>query len=243
MKPVPTRHTRLLIDHHDFSLDTASLTLTLAADAIDAPALQMDALQRIPGNPSAKLEHNGYYTGPDAGQLEAELAQRLGSTTPVTLAVLFDTRTPGNPAYVLENIWGEQLTLDTPIDKLLTLAGAWAEMPAYRGLTLYDGALTAIGAGPVLTLPTTAASARAWLFVSAITGATAGIDINLYSDDNPALPDPAAHGLITFNAVGVYPLDLANTPIQRYISFSLDDLGGADALTCTLVAAFPGITM
>lgn len=243
MKHIPARHTRLLIDQFDFSLDTAGLTLTLAAAAIDAPALQMAALQRIPGNPSAKLEHNGYYTGPAAGLLEAELSQRLGTATPVSIAILFDTRTLGNPAYVLENVWGEQLTLDSPIDQLLTVAGVWAEMPAQRGLTLLDATLTATGAGPVLALPTTASSARAWLFVRSISGATAGIDITLTSDDDPGMSDPAAHGVITFDSIGVYALDLANTPIQRYASFTLDDLGGADAVTCTLVVAFTGITM
>jgi hypothetical protein len=236
MSGVPARYVRLLIDQFDFSTDTSGLTLALNVAAIDAPSLQMDALQRLAGMSGAKLEHNGYYTGPDVGNLERELSARLGTQTAVTLMVLLDTRTIGNPAYVLPATWGEQLTIEAPLSDLLTLSGAWGEMPAQRGIVLLDGAVTATGTGGVVTLPVgSVAGGHAYLSVRALSGVAAtDIQVLVQSDDNAGMSSPTNLDSFDFDAVGVYSVVIGGA-IDRYLRIQVADLGGADGFTATLV--------
>jgi hypothetical protein len=243
MHGVPARHVRLLIDEFDFSMDTSGLTLGLNVAAIDAPTLQMSALQRLAGMSGAKLEHNGYYTGPEVGDLERELTVRLGSQTPVTVLVLLDTRTVGNPAYILPATWGEQLTIEAPLSELLTVSGAWGEMPAQRGIVLLDGEVAATGAGAVVTLPAgSLAGGVAWLVVRSIDGAAVDASVLLQSDDAAGMSSPVNLGSFEFSAAGVYTLAIG-AAVERYVRVQITDLGGADGFTATVVLCVNSVTM
>jgi hypothetical protein len=240
--PVPARYTRLLIDEFDFSSDHSGLTFTVANAPIDVPAFQTEGLQRLPGPVSATLQHNGYYTGPDVGDLEAELHDRLGSETAVYVATLFDTRAVGNPAYVLPSTWGQQLTLDAPIDKLLTVAGNWAEGPVQRGYVLVDGELTATGAGTAVTLPGAgAAGGKGYLFVRAIDGAAVDAEITVECDTADDFPSATTVGTFTFAAVGVVAIDLDDV-VETYVRINVTDLGGADGFTVACIVCVDGVT-
>lgn len=243
MNGVPARYVRLLIDEFDFSTDTSGLTLGVNVAAIDAPTLQMDALQRLAGMSGAKLEHNGYYTGPDVGDLERELSARLGTQTPVTVMVLLDTRTIGNPAYVLPATWGEQLTLEAPLSDLLTLSGAWGEMPAQRGVVLLDGAVTATGAGAVIALPVgSLAGGVAYLAVRAIQGTAVNASVLVEGDDNAGMSSPTTLVNFAFSATGVYSFVIGGA-VERYVRIQTADLGGADGFTATVVLCVNSVTM
>lgn len=243
MSWTPARFTRLLIDQFDFSGDTSGVTATLAGNAIDAPALQQSGLQRIAGESGLKVEHKGYYTGPDAGDLEAELDERLGTETPVWVGVLFDTRAVGNPAYVARQTWGEQLTIETPIDGLLTMAGSWGEMPGYRGKTLLDGEVTATGAGTVVDLGSTAGTGgRVFVFVRDIDGTAVDATVSVECDTAVGMSSPTVLAASSFSAVGVVE-GLIEDPVERYVRITVDDLGGADGLTLAVVLCVDGVTM
>jgi hypothetical protein len=240
---VPGRFVRLLVDEFDFSGDTSGVTLTLTGSAIDAPALQQTALQRIAGDAGLKVEHSGYYTGPDAGELEAELTARLGTETPAAVAVLLDTRAVGNPAYVAWRAWGEQVTVETPIDGLVTLSGAWGEMPGYRGVVLFDGEVTAVGAGAVVDLGSTAGTGgQVFVFVRSIDGAAVDASVAVESDVVVGMDSPAMLAAVVFSAVGVFAAGIA-LPVEQYVRMTVDDLGGADGLTLAVVLCVDGVTM
>ena len=239
---VPARSVRLLIDEFDFSTDSSGLTLTVANGVIDAPSFQMTGVERLPGPVGVSLEHNGYYTGPDVSDLQAELNDRLGTETPVYVAALFDTRALGNPAYVLPATWGAQLTLDTPIDKLLTIAGKWAEQYGQRGYVLLDGAKTATGAGTVVTLPAAgAAGGVAYLFVRAIDGTAVNADVTVECDTAANFPSATTKGTFTFSDVGVVIITLAGA-VEQYVRINVTDLGGSDGITAACIVCVAGVT-
>lgn len=247
---VPARKVRLLIDEFDFSTDTGGVTVQLTDEALDGTGLQMDGALYVPGFPSASIEHKGFYTGPQAGRLEAELDARLGSEAPVTVAVLLDTRRVGNPAYVLEGTWGEQLTPEAPIKDLITLSGKWAAMPVRRGLVLLDGPVTATGAGTVVLLladqaSVGAAGATLFVLVRSVTGAVAPLTddaaLLVECDSAANMASPTTLGTVTFDGVGVVALEMAGA-VERYVRVRVTSLGGATAFTAACVLCVDHVT-
>lgn len=249
---VPARKVRLLIDEFDFSTDTGGVTVQLTDEALDGTGLQMEGALYVPGYPSANVEHKGFYTGPQVGRLEAELDARLGSEEPVTVAVLLDTRRVGNPAYVLEGTWGEQLTPEAPIKDLITLNGKWAAMPVRRGLVLLDGPVTATGAGTTVDFGAAqpeggagAAGARLFVLLRAVTGAVAPLmeDAALLVECDSAanMGSPTTLGTVTLDGVGVYAAEFAGA-VERYVRVRVTSLGGATAFTAACVLCVDGVT-
>ncbi len=239
---VLAKNVRLLIDEFDFSGDSNSLTLALSADVIEAPAFQAASVERMPGLPKSKLQHNGYYTGPAAGNLERELDARLGTANLVHVGVLFDTRAVGNPAYVLPGAWEDQLDIEAPIAELLTLAGSWAELPAKRGYTLLDGEVVATGAGTVVTLPAAgSAGGKAYLFVRGISGAAVNATITVQCAAAVGFSSPTTLGTFTFSGVGVVGLTLPST-VQQYVRINVTGMGGASSITAAAVICVNDVT-
>ena len=233
---------RLLVDEFDFSGDSNGVTVALNGEAIDASAFQQDGALYVAGLPSASIEHNGYFTGAGAGEIEQELSDRLGTETPVTVAVLLDTRALGNPAYVLDGTWGQQLTIEMPVKELITLMGKWASMPMRRGYTLLDGAVAATGAGTVVTLPAAGANGgKAFLFVRAVAGTANDATVTVQCDDAVGMPSPTTKGTFTFDDVGVYEIDLTGT-VERYVRVNVTSLGGATGITAACVLCVNGVT-
>lgn len=247
MRMVPGRFVRLLVDEFDFSGDTSGVTLALTGSAIDAPALQQTALQRIAGDAGLKVEHSGYYTGPDAGELEAELTARLGTETPAAVAVLLDTRAVGNPAYVAWRAWGEQVTVETPIDGLVTLSGAWGEMPGYRGVVLFDGMMPPGQiVGPRVHLGPAALQAglTGGLFVFVRAAPPGNRMVVIYTAPD-AQSNGDAVGGVSFDGVGVFEgmVFWDDAPEPRYVRVEFDGSDQGEGVEFTAVLWLGGVTM
>ena len=233
---------RLLLDQYDFSLDTFSATFSATADALESSNWQSSARQYQPDAAKSELTVTGYYTGAAAGTIYTEIRSRLGTESPAWVAWLLNTAALGNPAYVLRSSWGNNVTIDTPVDEMLkfdaTFQGAGA-----GGLTLLDGTITATGNGSVIDF-TTAGSAggMAYLVVRSITGTATNASVSVQSSATSGMASPTTHGALTFSAVGVQELVITGA-IGRYCRVVINSLGGATAFAASLVLCVNDVTM
>jgi hypothetical protein len=234
-------NTRILIDEFDFSGDTQGVKLAMTVEALDANTLQTCARKAIAGNPSGSIEQNGYWAGPDAGDIEHELNDRLGTETPVVVSVLFDTRALGNPAYVMPETFASKVMIEAPFENLLTIAATWDGITK-RGLAVahqtFAAAVAATGVdyGAQGTLGGWAA-----LHVRAIVGSAHDATFVVESDDNSGFTSAATEGTFTVSAVGATIIDLTGT-IDRYIRLRCTDLGGATSIAVTAIVGVAAVT-
>lgn len=105
--------------------------------------------QQYISTPNYSIPHHGYYTGvgaqPSLGYFEETLYSRLGSATPVTVTLAF-----GPISYTLFGSWGSQLTIDAPVEGLITMDGNWSSPDSIR-----RGAVAASQAFPTNLLTST----------------------------------------------------------------------------------------
>ncbi len=235
-------NTKVLVDEFDFSGESSGVVLDGTVNAITYNVLQTCADLVIPTSPALALQHNGYYTGPDAGKLERELYDRLGTSSAVYVAALFGTGGTVVPAYVMDQTWGQQLKLEMPVDGLLTVNGNWpnGNEAVHRGYVVYDGTLSATGGQASVDFGAQGtAGGRAYVFVQSITGTASGatIDIESSADDSTFLVE----GTATFSAVGVQVVNLTGT-VDRYIRANCTSLGGATSFRVVVIVAISGVT-
>lgn len=240
--PVKAYNTRLLVDEFDFSGDTAGLALNLAAEAIEAPALQSAAAQYIGGNAKGTIEQNGYWDGGAAGLLDNELYARLGSETPSIVSVLFDTRAVGNPAYVQQTTWASQMNIEAPVDGLLALASKFEDLTS-RGYVVAHATISATGGQSVIDFGA-AGVAGAWavLHVRAITGTATNATFTIQHATTLGFGSPAT--LLSFAAlsdVGAQAATAAGA-VNRYLRLNCTSLGGATSLAVTAIVGVTGVT-
>lgn len=233
---------RLLVDEFDFSMDTFSASLSVNVEALESSNWQSGARQYQPDGAKSELAITGYYTGYDAGDIYREMNTRLGTATPAWAAWLVNTAALGQPAYVIQAAWNSGITVDTPVNDVLKFE-ATVQGVAYRGYTLLDGAVTATGNGTVITLPVAgSAGGSAFLFVRSITGTAVDAAVSIQCDTVVGMSTPTAKGTIEFSDVGVYELAITGT-VEQYVRVTIDDLGGATAITAALILCVNDATM
>ena len=232
---------RLLINQYDLSLDTISATLEITNEPIPANNWQSSVQQMIPGNPQATLSHGGYYGGDGAGELYTAIEDNLGSTAS-HVSWLIDASVVGNPAYVLYNSWAKNLTIETPIDGIITLQGQWDGIMS-GGYVLQDGSLVAAGNGTVVTYPAAGSTGgRAYLIVRSITGSATNATISIRSSTVLAMTTPTTLNTFTFSTSGVYTATLSGT-INRYNQIVVGSMGGSTAISAVVILCINGVTM
>lgn len=233
---------RLLIDEFDFSLDTFAASLAVTAEPLESSNWQSTAMQYQPDAASGQLTMTGYYTGNDAGDIFAEVYDRLGTELAAYAAWLLNTTALGQPAYVVDTAWGSNVTVNTPVNELLKFDGQFEGILS-GGLTLLDGQVTAIGNGTVVTLPAAGSNGgTAYLFVRDITGTAVDASVTIECDTLVGMGTPTDKGSITFSDVGVYTLTISGT-VETYVRVVIDDLGGATDFTAALVLCVADVTM
>lgn len=244
MAGIGARHASILVDEFDFSAVSSGGSIEIPVEMQETPTLQMTAMEMLPTVPGmAKLMHNGYYTGPDAGKLEYEMYQRFGTATPAYVAALLDTTALVNPAYVFAGSWAEQLKINTPAKELITLEGAWTANPVRRGYTLQNGTLIA-GAQTAQDFGAAgAAGCTAYLFVRSISGSPTAITVQLQGATNLGFTTPVTLGTWTnFTAVGCKVLTVASGTVHRYLRLNVTSLGGATNFAAACAVCVPGVT-
>jgi len=118
------RYTRVLVDEYDFSGDSNSLSVSIAAAPLETTGFQEAAKSYVMDIGDASISHNGYLVVSDGeGELEKEMYDRLGTTA--TVAALFGTDDDDCPAYVLTDTSADQFKMDAQLGGVLTVSGNW----------------------------------------------------------------------------------------------------------------------
>jgi len=244
MQGIPARYTSVLLDEWDFSGDMMGGSLSLPVEMVEIPALQMTALGKLPLMAGmGKLEFSGYYSGYDAGDIHAELQDRIDAATLATVGVLLDTTTVGNPAFVLTSTWQDSFKINLPAKELITLSGSFVANPVRSGYTIANQTMTATPQAAVDMGAAGAAGCTAYLFVRAITGSPSGITVKLQGSTTLGFGTPVDLGTWTsFTAVGCKILSVASGTVHRYLRLSPTSLGGATNFTACAVVCVPGVT-
>lgn len=235
-------YTKLLIDEFDFSGSSNSLSVNGNVAALETTAFQDTGTAYLPGLPGGMITHNGYYDGKGAGQIEQEIHALLGTSSTVYTAAMLGTNTNACPAYVTKSTWGEQLTIDMPVDGLITLSGQWpAVMGFSRGLRIYEGTLSSTGTQTARDFASAGSNGgTAYLFVQTITGTATNATIDVESATTEG-GSYSSEGTFTFSAVGVQTMTLSGT-VNRWLRLNVTSLGGATDFTVVAIVCVTGVT-
>ena len=234
------RYTRIFVNQFALAGVSNSVQLQLPIGSLDATNFESTAQEWIATIGNAQLVHAGYLHGKTTG---LEQALYNGMTTPAYVAALFGTAATKCPAYVLQQSYAGQLTIDAPADGVVAVNGNWLGGSGggiKRGYRVFTGTISGTG-GQTGTDWTTAGTAGgyAWLFVTAIVGTATNATITVESDTVSNFATAATEGTFTFSAVGGYQIALSGT-VNRYIRLNLTSLGGATSVTVMGVVALTG---
>lgn len=238
--PVAAKYTKILIDQFDFSGDSNVATVDTSAKALDVTAFQADAVRQIPGLPTGMLAHGGYYTGPDAGDIEAEMQSRQGDAGSAYVGVLFGTNEAACPAYIAPTTWGQMLKLNMPMDGVLTLNGEWpAPSGLRRGLRLSDAVITATGAGATVDLVAGgSAGGTLFLFVQATNGQNTIVAVEHSANGSTGWASKVTGEI---DAEGVVVAAFTGS-INRYVRINVTSLGTATSVQLIAILAVTDVT-
>ena len=231
---VAARYTRFLFGDataaFDFSGDSNSLSIALTVAPLQNTGFQAAAETFIAGLTTGMISQSGYYSGKGAGYIEQEVNARLGTATAMYVAALIGTNTAGCPGYVTTQSWGQQITMDMPLDNLITLSSEWPSSgQMIRGLRLTSvatqtisatGALTSVDLGAQGT-----AGGTAYLFVLSISGTATNATITIESSATVG-GAYVVEGTFTFSSVGVKVVTMTGT-VDRWLRLNTTSMGGA----------------
>ena len=243
--PVAARHTRFLINQFDFSGDSNSLSVNLVVAALQSTGFQATAETYVAGLNTSDISQAGYYSGKGAGYIEQEINSLLGTATQGYVAALFGTNVAACPAYVTAATWGQQVTIDMPIDNLITISSSWpASGGLVRGLRLTSVATQTISSIGALASVDFGAQGTAggfgYVFVQSITGTATNATVTFESSATEG-GTYASEGVATFSAVGVQVVAFSDT-VNRWLRVNVTSMGGATSFVIVAVGAISGVS-
>jgi len=128
---VPGSAARIWIDEFELSQQSSGAEFQAELTTESYNIMGQSAVQQYAATPSFSIPHHGYYTGhgatPNLGYFEEALYARLGTTLPVTVTLIL-----GPITYTMFGSWGTQLTIDAPVEGLITMDGNWASPDSIR---------------------------------------------------------------------------------------------------------------
>lgn len=246
---VAAKYTRFLFGDataaFDFSGDSNSLSMALTVAPLQNTGFQADAETYIAGLTTGVISQSGYYSGKGAGFIEQEVNARLGTTTAMYVAALFGTNVAGCPAYITTQSWGQQMTMDMPLENLITLASEWPSSgQMIRGLRLTSVATQTISATGALSSvdfgAAGSAGGKAYLFITTITGTAtnATIDIESSATEGGAY---LSEGTFSFSSTGVQVVTMSGA-VDRWVRLNVTNLGGATNFVVVSIAGISGVS-
>ena len=123
--PVQGSVARIYVDEFELTQQSSGAELNVEIDELSYNIMGQSATQKEVAAPNFTIPHHGYYTGRgasgDMGYFEDTIQKRLGTALPVTVTLLL-----GTVAYTLIGTWGSQMTIDAPVDGLITIDGNWS---------------------------------------------------------------------------------------------------------------------
>ena len=239
--------TRILVGGVDLSGDTNTVGVNIQGRTIEYGVLQDCDVRRLALSPQGSIEHSGYFTGPTAGKLEAELYTYLGSTTGIHVSTVYDTSGSIPFAYTQDTAYNSRLAINAQVGQLITVAGMWPTLKSsgarmYRGYQIWGGTISATGAQTGIDFGAAgSAGGKAFIHVTTITGSATNAAVKIQSDTDPAHGTTADEGNTTFSAVGCQEITLSGT-VNRYVRLNCTDMGGATSFVIYALVALSGVT-
>lgn len=168
--PVPGSSALIYIDEFELTQQSSGAELNVELNELSYNIMGQAAAQKEVTTPQFSIPHHGYYTGRgasgDMGYFEDTIQKRLGTTTPVTVTLLV-----GSVAYTLIGTWGSQMTIDAPVDGLITIDGMWASPDSVvRGAAVPSKSFTSGENGPFMDLGAASIANGVVFHVSGFTG-------------------------------------------------------------------------
>lgn len=224
----------------NFSCDTNNLTFTANVPPLEYLTLCSTGLQYEPFLPSGTIETQGYYSGSGAGYIEKEVYDRLGTSTATYVTALYGTNATKAAAYTIHSTWGSQMTVEAPVDNLITLNSAWTEQTTYRGWRIFSGTISATGDQTSVDFGSAGSSGGyAYLYVTTITGSATNAAVKIQSSSNDSTF--ADEGTFTFSNKSCQVVTMSGT-VNRYLRLSCTSMGGATSFVVQGVACVYGVT-
>jgi len=241
---VAARHTRFLLNQFDFSGDSNSLSVNLTVAPLQSTGFQATAETYVAGLNTSGISQSGHYSGKGAGLIEQEINALLGTATPVYVAALFGTNVAACPAHVTAQTWGQQVTIDMPVDNLITIASEWPASGGFiRGLRLTSVATqTVSGIGALASVDFGAqgvAGGFGYIFTQTLTGgASPVIDIESSATEGGVY---VSEGTATPAAVGVTAVTLTGT-VDRWVRLNVTSMGTASSFVIVGIVGLLGVS-
>lgn len=247
MAVIKACNTRIIVGGVDLSGDTNTVGINIQGRNLEYGVLQDCDTRRLPLPPAGSIEHNGYYTGPSAGTIDATLRSYLADTTGVHVGVIYDTAATIPFAYVQDLAYNSRYNATAQTGQLLTLSGNWPTLTGsgnqlIRGYQVFGGTISATGGTTGIDFGVDGtAGGRAYIFVTSITGTATSATIDIESDDNSGFATPASEGTATFSAVGCQEVALSGT-VEQHVRLNATSMGGATDFTVYGIVALSGVT-
>jgi len=212
---------RVVVDGIDLSSQSSGAQLAAAMGVAEYFIMTDCAAQKEPTRPAVTLAHNGYFTGEGATAFEEALKARLASATDVRVAFIILP----SIFYLLRQTWADQMSLDAPVEEMLTVEGNWAEAgQVARGRVILGGSVATGTVSAVLDLGAARIGTPGTLFFAA-SGYTDGRDVTI-------LVEGSANGTSGWSTVrsqllaDVGDAEFAVASLVRYLRATITFAGG-----------------
>jgi hypothetical protein len=234
----------LLVDQWDFSCETSAIEVGLAISEEDITSLCDTAAAYAPTLAGITIDHNGYMVAPLGipGSIEQEMNARMG-VMGVYVAALFGIDIPACPAYVLENTFGAEMSIEAPATGILTLNGSWGQGGGggHRGYRIYDQVASGLGNGTAVDMGAAGTlGGEAYLFLQAVTG-TLGTATVTVGSATTAGGSYTTLGTFSMVARGAYKVSWSGASNQ-FMRLGITSMGGTTGLDMVCVACVRGVT-
>lgn len=233
---------RIYVDKYDLTAKSNVLTIDNNIGVLEYSVFGDCSVLKLPNVSEMMVEHGGFFTTPDAGELEKEIYDSLGDTSDVVSAFIVGTHYDTPIAYVLDDSFSATLRLNAQTNQLLTVNGNWKNKTTkYRGYEVYRGTISSTGAQTQDDFGAAGNTGKAYLFVQTITGTATSAAIKVQGDSDAGFSSPVDLGTFTFSATGVQELTF-NSTVHRYIRINCTSLGGATSFLVACVVCSSGVT-
>lgn len=168
--PVPGSSALIYVDEFELTQQSSGAELNVELDELSYNIMGQASQQKEVTKPNFSIPHHGYYTGQgasaDMGYFEDTIQKRLGTSDPVVVTLLV-----GPVAYTLVGTWGSQMTIDAPVDGLITIDANWSSPDnVIRGAAVATKSFTNGENGPFMDLGAANVADGVVFHVSGFTG-------------------------------------------------------------------------
>lgn len=244
---------RILVDGYDLSSRSMSVGVNTDVGVLEYTSLDSLARNAVPDVPTSGITHNGYFSNPDAGELERAFWDNLGSTAnDILVTIALGTQGTVIPSYTLQTAYSLNMKLNAAAKQLVTADGEWrsgaSSAPMRRGYQLFTGLLSATGAQTGVDFGAAgSAGGIAFMHVTAVTGTATNATITVQGATDDIFTTPVTLGTFTFSGTSTTGLQslavsLGSGTVHRYLRANCTSKGGATSFYVSVFACSANVT-